>query len=138
VIVANGNVMLCEMQSPGFTWFMQSYEFKANLRVLKLGRHDIVLGVDWLKQFSPVLFDFIKPCLSLKKDGRMIELKGISQISDLQMITTIKEQRNFKDVIVGVVGQFFAMDMEREEKPTEAAVEIEALLREFAKLFEKP
>jgi hypothetical protein len=97
-----------------------------------------VLGVDWLKQFSPVLFDFIKPRLSLKKDGRMIELKGISQISDLQMITTIKEQRNFKDVIVGVVGQFFAMDMEREEKPTEAVVEIEALLREFAKLFEKP
>jgi hypothetical protein len=28
--------------------------------------------------------------------------------------------------------------MEREEKPTEAVVEIEALLREFAKLFEKP
>jgi hypothetical protein len=49
VTVANGNVMLCKMQSPGFTWFMQSYEFKANLRVLKLGRHDIVLGVDWLK-----------------------------------------------------------------------------------------
>jgi hypothetical protein len=46
ITVANGNVMLCEMQSPGFTWFMQGYEFKANLRVLKLGRHDIVLGVD--------------------------------------------------------------------------------------------
>ena len=46
VTVANGNVMLCEMQSPGFTWFMQGHEFKANLRVLKLSRHDIVLGVD--------------------------------------------------------------------------------------------
>jgi hypothetical protein len=41
-------------------------------------------------------------------------------------------------VIVGVVGQFFAMDMEEEEKPTEAAVEIEALLREFSGLFEEP
>ena len=30
------------------------------------------------------------------------------------------------------------MDMEGEEKPTEAAVEIEALLREFAGLFEEP
>ena len=46
VTVANGNVMLCEMQSPDFTWFMQGHEFKANLRVLKLSRHDIVLGVD--------------------------------------------------------------------------------------------
>ncbi|XP_073260705.1 uncharacterized protein [Populus alba] len=32
----------------------KGYEFKANLKVLKLGRHDIVLGVDWLKQYSPV------------------------------------------------------------------------------------
>jgi hypothetical protein len=49
VTVANGNIMLCKMQSPSFTWFMQSYKFKANLRVLKLDRHEIVLGVDWLK-----------------------------------------------------------------------------------------
>jgi hypothetical protein len=77
VTVANGTVMLCEMQSPSFTWFMQGYKFKANLRVLKLDRHDIMLGVDWLKQYSPVLFDFIKLRLSLKKSDRMIELKRI-------------------------------------------------------------
>jgi hypothetical protein len=138
VIVANGNVMLCEMHSPGFTWFMQSYEFKANLRVLKLSRYDIVLGVNWLKKYSLVLFDFIKLRLSFKKEGRMIELKGISQVSDLQMMTTIKEQRSFKDVIVGLVGQFFTMDIEEERHPTEVAMEIKALLREFAGLFEEP
>jgi len=49
------------------------------LRVLELGRHDIVLGIDWLKKYLPVLFDFIKLRLLFKKDGRMIELKGISQ-----------------------------------------------------------
>jgi len=83
VMVANGNVMLCETHSPAFTWFMQSYEFKANLRVLKLDRYDIVLGVDWLKKYFPVLFDFIQLRLSFKKDGIMIELKGISQVSNL-------------------------------------------------------
>lgn len=73
VVVANGNVMLCEVHSPGFT---QSYEFKANLRVLKLKRHEIVLRVDWLKKkYSSILFDF-KLRLSFKKEGRMIELKG--------------------------------------------------------------
>ena len=91
VTVSNGNVMLCETHSPAFTWFMQSYEFKSNLRVLDLGRHDIVLGVDWLKKYSPVLFDFIKLRLSFKKDGRMIELKGISQSSELQKMSTFKE-----------------------------------------------
>ena len=138
VTVANGNVMLCEMQSPGFTWFIQGYEFKANLRVLKLGRHDIVLGVDWLKQYSPVLFYFIKLRLSFKKNDGMIELKGIMHSSDLHMITTIKEHNSFKDVIIGVIGQFFAMDVEGEEKPTKTAVEIESLLNEFTGLFEEP
>jgi hypothetical protein len=38
-----------------------------------------------------VLFDFIKLRLSFKKDGRMIELKGISQGAELQMINTLKE-----------------------------------------------
>jgi hypothetical protein len=138
VTVANGNVMLCETHSPEFTWFMQSYVFKANLRVLKLGRHDIVLGVDWLKKYSPVLFDFIKLRLSFKKEGIIIELKGISQVSDSQMITTLKEQRSLKDMIGGLVSQFFAMDNEEEGKPTEAAAEIKYLLIEFARIFEEP
>jgi hypothetical protein len=41
-------------------------------------------------------------------------------------------------VIVGVIGQFFAMDVEEDEEPTKAAVEIESLLKEFAGLFEEP
>jgi hypothetical protein len=137
VTVANENVMLCESHSPAFTWFMQDYEFKSNLRVLELGRHDIMLGVDWLKKYSPVLFDFIKLRLSFKKDGRMIELKGISQGAELQVINTLKEQRSFKDVIGGLVGQFFAMNSEGEHKPTETRAEIKSLLAEFAGIFEK-
>jgi len=138
VMVANGNVMLCETHSPAFTWFMQSYEFKANLRVLKLDRYDIVLGVDWLKKYFPVLFDFIQLRLSFKKDGIMIELKGISQVSNLQMITTLKEQRSFKDVIGGLIGQFFAMDSEGGDKPTETKAKIKSLLAEFVGIFEEP
>jgi hypothetical protein len=137
VTVANENVMLCESHSPAFTWFMQDYEFKSNLRVLELGRHDIVLGVDWLKKYSLVLFDFIKLRLSFKKDGRMIELKGISQGAELQVINTLKEQRSFKDVIGGLVGQFFAMNSEGEHKPTETRAEIKSLLAEFAGIFEE-
>jgi hypothetical protein len=47
-------------------------------------------------------------------------LKGISQVSDLQIIITLKEQRSLKDVIGGLVGQFFAMYSKEEGKPIEA------------------
>lgn len=56
-----------------FTWFIQDYESKVDLRILKPGRCDVVLGVDC----SPILFYFIKIKFSFRKEGRMIELRGI-------------------------------------------------------------
>lgn len=50
---------------------------KANLRLLKLGKCDMVIGVDWLRVYSPILFDFMKMKISFKKDGRVIKLRGI-------------------------------------------------------------
>jgi hypothetical protein len=68
IIVTNDNVMLCDAQSPELIWFMQDYEFRADLRTLKLRRcNNIVLGVDWLRLYSPILFDFIKIKLSFRK-----------------------------------------------------------------------
>ena len=75
--MANRNVMLYDAQSLEFTWFIQNYEFKADLRILKPGRCDVVLGVDWLQIYSPILFYFIKMKISFRKEGGMIELRGI-------------------------------------------------------------
>jgi hypothetical protein len=58
VTVANGSIMLYDSYTTRFKWFMQNYEFVVDLRILKLGRCDIVLGVDRLRKFSPILFDF--------------------------------------------------------------------------------
>jgi hypothetical protein len=46
VIVINGNVMKCNAHGPGFTWFIKGYEFQTDLRILKFGKYDMVLGVD--------------------------------------------------------------------------------------------
>ena len=77
ITVVNGNVTLCDAHIPGFKWFMQDYKFNASLRILKLVRCDVMLGVDWLRHYSPILFDFIKMKISFRKEGGMIELKGI-------------------------------------------------------------
>jgi hypothetical protein len=56
---------------------MQDYKFNTSLRILKLVRCDAMLRVDWLQIYSPILFDFIKMKISFRKEGGMIELKGI-------------------------------------------------------------
>jgi len=48
---------------------MQGKEFKADLRILKLGGCDIVLGVDWMRTVSPLVFDFNKLEVTLESLG---------------------------------------------------------------------
>jgi len=110
VTVANGSIILCDSYIAGFTWFMQSYEFVADLMILKLGRCDMVLGVDWLRKFSPILFDFIKMKITFKKEGRMLELKGIIETTSFQPMTIEKVQKNLKTSIIRFVGQFFMIE----------------------------
>jgi hypothetical protein len=81
---------------------MQNYEFVVDLKILKLGRCDVVLGMDWLN--SQLLFDFIKIKISFRKEGRMIELRGIVEGANLQCITVEKVQKNLRAAIIGFVG----------------------------------
>ena len=138
VTVANGSVMLCDSYTAGFTWFMQSYEFVVDLRILKLGRCDMVLGVDWLRKFSPILFDFIKMKITFKKEGRMLELKGIIKTASLQSMTVEKVQKNLKTSIMGFVGQFFLIEATTASVAVLANAEVGELLANYAKVFQEP
>ncbi|KAH0658677.1 hypothetical protein KY285_027215 [Solanum tuberosum] len=42
--------------------------FKEDLRILKLGECDIILGNDWMKKFNPTKFDHEKRCVTIGKN----------------------------------------------------------------------
>jgi hypothetical protein len=54
VSIAGGGLL----KSPGIlqnaVWFIDEYAFTANLKVLPLVHFDVILGMDWLEQYSPV------------------------------------------------------------------------------------
>lgn len=58
VTVADGRKMHCMRRCKGFKWVVQTYSFCFDTRILELGGFDVILGVDWLQSFNPVLFDF--------------------------------------------------------------------------------
>ena len=70
VTVANGNRLISKSACLGFCREMQGEVFEANLRLLKLGGCHIVLGVDWMKEMSPISFDFNRMEVTFVKDGR--------------------------------------------------------------------
>jgi len=116
---------------------MQSYEFVADLRILKLGRCDMVLDVDWLRKFSPILFDFIKMKITFRKEGRMLELKGIIETASLQQMTVEKVQKNLKTSIMGFVGQFFLIEATTVPLIVLANTEVGGLLTDYTDVFQE-
>jgi hypothetical protein len=46
LLVANGSTMRCDAHNPKFTWSIQRYKFQTDLRILKLGIYDMMLGVN--------------------------------------------------------------------------------------------
>ena len=83
VTVANGNKVMSKSACAGFCWDIQG----ADLRLLKLGGCDVVLGVDWMKNVSPIYFDFNKMEETFEKEGRKMTLRGSKEVGVCKMIT---------------------------------------------------
>jgi len=71
--------------------------FEADLRLLKLGGYDVVLGVDWMKQVSLINFDFNRMEVTFEKGGKKMTLMGSREIGACKMITGRKLQTLLKN-----------------------------------------
>ncbi|KAL8128454.1 hypothetical protein V2J09_017609 [Rumex salicifolius] len=58
VTAANGNNMLSSYCCRDFSWRLQGYEFRTEVRTLPLDCCDLVLGVQWLSTLGPIWWDF--------------------------------------------------------------------------------
>jgi hypothetical protein len=52
---------------------MHARQFRFDLRVFELGSVEVVLGVDWMKQFCPVKFDYEERRVSFKRNGERVD-----------------------------------------------------------------
>nr|CAD1831711.1 unnamed protein product [Ananas comosus var. bracteatus] len=87
VTVAKGQKVLSKLQCPEFQWAMQGQDFQASLRVIRLEGSSIILGIDWLKTYGKVTFDFQQNSITMIKGGQTLVLKGISEEARLNLIT---------------------------------------------------
>ena len=75
---------------------MNGEKFVADLRLLKLGGCDVVLGVDWMKGVGPISFNFNKMEVTFEKDGKKKTLTGSQESTVCKMISGKRLQRMFK------------------------------------------
>lgn len=93
VSVADGFKVTSTQQCKGCRWTVQGEEFTTDFRILPLGGIDVVLGVQWLRAYNPVTFDFDNLQLTFVKDGKSVVLQGESdhvpptvQLTWIQMV----------------------------------------------------
>ena len=136
---------------------MQGESFEADLRLLKLGGCDMVLGVDWMREVSPICFDFNKLEVTFEKGGRKMTLTGKVDSGICKIISGKQLNKLFKSKCTQVAQLFSIHALEggddsmgagpysrnaEEATPTTWEVTqldiLNELLVEFEDLFEEP
>lgn len=128
VKVANGNVLQCHQQITKAEWSVQGVSFCSTLKLLPLPYYDLVLGMDWLEQFSPMSVDWKHKWISLPYQGQTIQLQGCPPVVPAG---TLLEIRHIP-VMSESSEQLFSVDSLAVPEP------IQQLLHKYEALFQPP
>jgi hypothetical protein len=77
VQVANGDRIQCMQHIPQAVWSLGACEFQSNLRILPLQTYDLIVGMDWLELYSPMMVHWAEKWLVIPYQGSTVKLFGL-------------------------------------------------------------
>ena len=138
VKVADGSELICNKFILGCDWVTQGHEFKTDFKVIKLGVYDAILGLDWLKQHSPMQIDWRLQHLTVTTDKGSINLQGIHATNP--SVQTITPAELIHECKTGAVAHLIhlctAQQMEETADPNSPV--IQQILDRFSHVFTTP
>ncbi|XP_027157202.1 uncharacterized protein LOC113758631 [Coffea eugenioides] len=137
VRIADGKELVCEQWIPGMKWMMQGHHFTHNVYVLDLEPYDLILGVDWMKCYSPMTFDFQKLSLSFEKEGEMVLLQGDSHSAKMLMKQGVSAQKYCRNKIRTAL-QHSCMIRVQNSQVTTVSKTLTQLLAQYDGIFAAP
>jgi hypothetical protein len=124
VRVANGSLLSCTQELLGAAWSLSGYEFKSNLRVLPLQTYDLIIGMDWLEMFSPMLVHWADKWLVIPYEKTCLKLYGLQsskgQCSVIELCQLQDLPEKDQSIIAGL------------------SVELQSLVQKFQSVFALP
>lgn len=79
VRVANGSLIPCNHQLKDQVWAVGGHTFTTTFKIIPLSSYDIILGMDWLQQNSPMQIHWQEKWLKFSKNETVVTLKGMGQ-----------------------------------------------------------
>ncbi|RLN34410.1 uncharacterized protein C2845_PM03G18270 [Panicum miliaceum] len=140
VTMANGNVLKSNKMIADVTWWTQGHTFTTNARVLDIKCYDIVLGMDWLEQHSPMWIDWKRKKMRFNHKEQRITLTGVKDC--LSKCTKLEGKKLRGLLRKGRVAQLVQLSAMQPSplQPQEAKLPdpIQHLLQEHDNLFKEP
>lgn len=138
VTLADGTTRNCGRKIINMKWTMGGVDFTSNFHAIPLGGYDLVLGVQWLRQVSPVWFDFDKREVQIKWKGKMVQLKQNLTPPKEVRVQLEDDGRWLKKEESYFLVQLTNVDANTEQKSGEIPTEVQGLIQEFEQIFDTP
>ncbi|KAL4310989.1 hypothetical protein GQ457_01G000170 [Hibiscus cannabinus] len=135
ITVANGEKLYSTAKSNLLSWKMQGHRFEHNFRVLQMGGTDMVLGVDWIKVYSPITLDFQEMTMRFTKGGQEIVLQRGNKVPVVKLISGDKLQKMTEKEPELCREMYF---LSAETKKTITPEALQPLLAEYQMVFAEP
>jgi hypothetical protein len=121
VQIANGGFLQCSGLFKRLQWSVQELSFSSDMKILPLGHFDMILGMDWLEEFSPMQVHWKLKWMAIPYNGSTELLQGITPSWPHDMVVHVCSISPSSD----------------ESKP-EIHPDVAVILEEFAMVFEPP
>lgn len=84
---------MCIREFPDCHWQVQGVNFITSLKVLALGCYDIIVGMDWLEQHSPMMIHWRKKILSFLYLRKRVVLRGLKMDTPSCVLMTTRTEQ---------------------------------------------
>lgn len=136
VQIADGGQLTCTRFIPDCTWWMQGHSFKSNFTLIPLGSYDIILGMDWLVQHSPMHINWCQKWIEFQYNNSLVRLLGLSskptqfmEISGEQLLGMAKN---------GAIMYMVQLTEVPPEQQQDIPGSVQSLLQEYQDVFAEP
>nr|XP_027099356.1 uncharacterized protein LOC113718666 [Coffea arabica] len=136
VTMGDGSLVTSGAHCPKVSWNVQNNKFCFDLRIMELGDWDLILGVDWMHNYSPITFDFRQLKISMFHQGEVVTLHGAVTDATMELIRR-KDLRGFlheKRRCCAIAAQAGKEDTTTQGVPGS----ITAVLEKFSGVFQEP
>lgn len=137
ITVANGEKVQCSTRVEGLTWKVDNNIFHGDLNVIPLGGYDIILGVSWMTEVSPVTFDYNQDSITINWQGSHLTLQQQSNHSQVKLLPHPSKLPTYHKEEAYFLVQLTAIDGHTEQQPPIPDY-LQSLISNYEDLFALP